>query len=167
MTFKLVKWNKEHINSVAQHANNQKIADNLRDVFPYPYTYADAEGYVNACIKNDDDHQITRAIEVAGKAVGSIGVFVKEDVYRKSAELGYWLAEDYWGQGIMSEAVKQICTEVFECFDIVRIFAEPYGFNIGSRRGLEKAGFTLEGIMKSSVCKHEKIYDSCMYALLK
>jgi len=166
MDFKLVKWNRTYINDVVKHVNNQKITDNLTDGVPYPYTYVDAKQYVNDCIEKDNNNQLTRAIEVAGEAVGSIGVFVQNDVYRKSAELGYWLSEDYWGQGIMSGAVKQICKEAFECFDIVRIYAKPYAYNIGSRQVLEKAGFTLEGIMKSSVCKHEKIYDSCMYALI-
>jgi [ribosomal protein S5]-alanine N-acetyltransferase len=165
MEFQLVEWNKSHIDGVVKHANNQKIADNLRDTFPFPYTYADAEWYVNDCMEKADSSQIARAIEVDGEVVGSIGIFVKDDVYRKSGELGYWLSEEYWGKGIMSEAVKQICKEAFERFDIVRIFAEPFSYNTGSRRVLEKAGFTLEGILKQSVCKHDKIYDSCMYAL--
>lgn len=107
------------------------------------------------------------AIVVDGHAVGSIGIFCGSDVYEKSGELGYWLAEEYWGQGIMTEAVKRICREAFEKFDIVRIYAEPYAYNIGSRSVLEKAGFSLEGTMKRAVCKWEKIYDCCIYALLK
>ena len=77
---------------------------------------------------------------------GSIGLFLGGDVYRKSAELGYWLAEDYWGRGVMTAAVKQLCAEVFSRWDIARIYAEPFARNTGSRRVLEKAGFTLEGI---------------------
>jgi len=167
MNFTLEQWNKSYISSMAKHANNPKIADNLRDGFPHPYTSEDAEWYVNDCIEKNDCNQITRAIVVDGEAVGSVGIFIKDDVYRKSGELGYWLGEEYWGKGIMSAAVRQICKEAFAQFDIVRIFAEPYSHNTGSRRVLEKTGFTLEGVMKNSVCKHEKIYDSCMYALLK
>lgn len=165
--FKLEAWDAKYIDDVAKYANNEKIAEKLRDAFPYPYTRADAEGYVMSCVKNGDASSLCRAIVVDGKAVGSVGVFLREDVYRKSAELGYWLGEQYWGQGIMSAAVTKLCGEAFERFDIVRIFAEPYAHNIGSRRVLEKSGFVLEGVMKKSVYKKGEIFDSCMYALVK
>ena len=167
MEFTLEKWRSDYIPDVAKYANNEKIADKLRDVFPFPYTPADAAWYVNDCIEKGDENQLCRAIVVNGEAVGSVGIFVKTDVYRKSAELGYWLGEPYWKKGIMTEAVKQLCAEAFATFDIVRIFAEPYAYNSGSRKVLEKVGFTLEGIMKNSVCKHGEIYDSCMYGLIR
>ena len=167
MEFILRAWKKEDAESVAVAANNERIARNLRNVFPHPYTLADAEWYVNDCIAHGEEHQITRAIVVDGKAVGSIGIFVKDDVYEKSGELGYWLAEEYWGKGIMTEAVIRICREAYEKFDIIRIFAEPFAHNMGSRRVLEKAGFTCEGIMRDGVYKNGKVYSYCMYSLLK
>ena len=165
--FELRKWQIEDVEDVAHYANNERIAANLRNVFPYPYTLEDAEAYVGSCAENSEECQICRAIVADGHAVGSIGIFCGSDVYEKSGELGYWLAEDYWGQGMMTEAVKQICREAFEKFDIVRIYAEPFAHNTGSRRVLEKAGFSLEGIMRKGVCKKGKIYDYCMYALLR
>lgn len=167
MEFKLRAWKPEDVNSVAQYANNPKIAANLRDAFPYPYTREDAKSYVEGCANEDSTRRLTRAIVVNGEAAGSIGVFLGVDVYRKSAELGYWLAEPFWGNGIMSAAVRQICKEAFERFDIVRIHAEPFAFNSGSRRVLEKAGFTREGTLRSSVYKNGVIQDSCLYALLR
>lgn len=167
MEFILRAWKKEDAESVAVAANNERIARNLRNVFPHPYTLAAAEWYVNDCIAHGEEHQITRAIVVDGKAVGSIGIFVKDDVYEKSGELGYWLAEEYWGKGIMTEAVKRICREAYEKFYIIRIFAEPFAHNMGSRRVLEKAGFTCEGIMRDGVYKNGKVYSYCMYSLLK
>ncbi len=166
MDFTLRKWSLGDIESVAHYANNEKIARNLRDVFPHPYTAEDAKGYIESCIANENA-TLCRAIVVGGEAVGSIGVFPCSDVYRKTAELGYWLAEDFWGKGIMTEATRRICTEAFEKFDIVRIYAEPFAHNQGSRRVLEKAGFTLEGIMKQGVYKRGEIHEYCMYALLK
>lgn len=165
--FDLRKWSMADVEDVAHYANNKHIAANLRNVFPYPYTLEDAEGYVGSCAENSEERQICRAIVVDGHAAGSISIFCGSDVYEKSGELGYWLAEEYWGQGIMTEAVKRICREAFEKFDIVWIYAEPYAYNIGSRSVLEKAGFSLEGIMKKAVCKWGKIYDCCIYALLK
>ena len=148
-------------------ANNPKIAQNLRNTFPNPYLPKDGEWFVNDSIANEGRNQITRAIEVDGKAVGSIGIFVKDDVFEKSAELGYWLAEDYWRQGITSQAVRMICGEAFAQFDIIRIFAEPFADNAGSRGVLEKAGFTCEGIMRNGVYKNGRVHSYCMYSLLR
>ena len=144
-SFTLRPWQQSDVEAVAAAADNPHIAANLRNAFPSPYTLADAEWYVNDCIARGEERQLTRAILIEGRAAGSIGVFVRDDVYEKSAELGYWLAEEHWGRGIMTEAVRQICREAFDRFDILRIFAEPFADNLGSRRVLEKAGFTYEG----------------------
>lgn len=165
--FILRPWQSGDIESVQRYADNAKIAANLRDVFPHPYTLEDARWYVDSCISGSEDRQLCRAIVVDGQAVGSIGIFLKDDVYRKSAELGYWLGEPFWGQGIMTGAVRRICEEAFLRYDLVRIFAEPFAHNTGSRRVLEKAGFQLEGVLRKSVCKNGKIGDSCIYALIR
>ncbi len=165
--FKLRKWQSEDAKSVAKYANNPAIAANLRNVFPNPYTLEDASWYVNDCIEKGEDHQITRAIVVNGEVVGSIGIFVQSDVYEKSGELGYWLAEEYWRKGIMSAAVKEICKDAFDMFDIIRVYAEPYDYNAGSRGVLEKAGFTYEGTMRNGVFKNGKVHSYCMYSLLR
>jgi ribosomal-protein-alanine N-acetyltransferase len=167
MDFILIKWKIEDANDVSHYANNINIARNLRDAFPFPYTLKDATDYSKSCISGVEREKICRAIVVDNRVVGSIGVFLGSDVYSKSAELGYWLAEEYWGRGIMCDAVKLISQEAFQQLDIVRIFAEPFANNIGSRKVLERAGFSLEGIMKYGVVKHGEIHDYCMYALLK
>lgn len=165
--FILRQWRHEDSESVAQAADNPNIAKNLRNVFPNPYSINDAKWYVNDCISKEGKNQITRAIEVDGKAVGSIGIFVKSDVYEKSAELGYWLSQDYWRQGIMSRAAQMICKEAFAKFDIIRIFAEPFADNVGSRKVLEKAGFTCEGMMRNGVYKNGEIHSYCIYSILR
>lgn len=165
--FILRKWRKEDAAEIITAANNPKIAANLRNTFPYPYLLKDAEWYVNDCILKEGKNQLTRAIVAEGRVVGSIGIFVKDDVYEKSAELGYWLSEEYWGQGIMTQAAEMICREAFAAFDIVRIFAEPFDYNTGSRRVLENAGFTYEGTMRNGVYKNGKICSYCMYSILR
>ena len=161
------EWREEDIPAVAKYADNPRVAANLRDVFPSPYAKEDAVAYIRGCIAAGNERQLTRAIVIGGEAVGSIGVFCGRDVYRRSAEIGYWLAEPFWGQGIMSEAIRRISEEAFRRFDIVRLYAEPFAVNAGSRRALEKAGFELEGILRNSVCKNGRILDSCVYARLK
>lgn len=167
MEFKLRKWESKDADDVAWFANNKKIADKLRNAFPYPYTIEDARWYVNNCANDPEEYQICRAIEVGGHAVGSIGVFCGTDVFEKNGELGYWLGEPYWKNGIMTQATRQICTEAFEKLDIMRIFAEPFAKNMGSRKVLEHAGFSFEGTMRNGVFKNGEVLDYCMYALLR
>lgn len=165
--FTLREWRCEDAKALAVAANNPKIAANLRNTFPYPYLLEHAKWYVNDCIAKEGKNQITRAICVDDKAVGSIGIFVKDDVYEKSGELGYWLSEEYWRQGIMSQAARMLCREAFLTFDIIRIFAEPFETNAGSRGVLEKAGFTYEGTMRNGIYKNGKVYSYCMYSILR
>lgn len=165
--FELRAWRAEDAEPLAQAADNPHIAGNLRNVFPNPYALENAVWYINDCIARAGGKQIDYAVVVDGRAAGGISVTVKDDVYEKSAELGYWLAEEYWRNGIMSRAVRQICKEAFAAFDIVRIFAEPFADNAGSRRVLEKAGFTYEGTMRNGVYKNGKIRSYCMYSVLR
>lgn len=167
MNFILRQWRQSDAADVARYADNEQIARNLRDVFPHPYTLADARDYVDSCLAGDPEMSLCRAIAVDDHAVGSIALCRGSDVYQKTAELGYWLAEDFWGRGIMTQTVRQICREGFSRWDIQRIYAEPFAHNIASRRVLEKAGFTLEGIMRRGVFKRGQVCDFCMYALLQ
>lgn len=165
--FVLRPWRPDDAAPLARFADNPRIAANLRDAFPSPYTLADAGEYISSCIAGEGLGQLTRAIEIGGEAAGSIGVFVGRDVYSRSAELGYWLAEDYWRRGVMTRAVRQLCREAFGRFDIVRIFAEPFEGNAASRAVLERAGFTCEGVMRSGVYKNGLVQSYCMYSLLR
>lgn len=167
MEFELRKWKKGDAAQIARCANNENIAANLRDGFPHPYTMLDALRFIAACLSVDEKSQLFRAISVDGKAVGSISISVGGDIYRRTAELGYWLAEDYWGQGIVTEAVRRMCNVAFETCDIVRIYAEPFAKNSASRRVLEKNSFEFEGTMRNGAYKNDEILDYCVYALLK
>lgn len=160
-------WRAEDAGSITPYAANPAVARNMRDIFPHPYTRADAEAFISSCISGSEERQLCRAIAAGGRAVGGIALVRGTDVYFRSAELGYWLAEEYWGRGIMTRAVERMCREAFARWDIVRIYAEPFAYNTGSRRVLEKAGFVLEGIMRRGACKNGRILDYCMYALLR
>lgn len=167
MDFTLRPWAMADVSAIVPYADDPMVARNLRDMFPSPYTPADGEAYVRDCVEREGRGQLCRAILVDGAAAGSIGLFLGNDVYRKSAELGYWLGRPFWGRGIMTAAVKEMCALGFADWDIVRIHAEPYARNTGSRRVLEKAGFSLEGIQKKSVFKSGEFLDACIYAMLK
>lgn len=164
MNVSLRKWEKEDGDNLSKLLSNKKILDNLRDGLPYPYTKEDALEYINFILESDPDSTFAYAIDVDGVAVGSIGAFRQENIHPCTAELGYYLDEAYWSKGIMTQAVKMICDKIFNQTDIIRIYAEPFSNNIGSRKVLEKAGFQLEGIMKNNAIKNGKVQDMAMYS---
>ena len=151
--------------TIASLCNNKKIWDNVRDKLPYPYTVDDAVEFINIC-RNEDPKQ-TFVIEYKGEIAGIIGLVKQSDVYRLTAEVGYWIGEPYWGRGIATEAVKLIVKYGFEKLDLVRIYTGVFDFNKASQRVLEKAGFKLEAVFKNSVIKNNKIYDEYRYCILK
>ena len=167
MTCKIRKWELSDAAALAAALSNKKVQDNLRDGLPYPYTEQDGTDYISAMLLADENDTFAFAITVDTKVVGSIGIFRQGNIHRQTAELGYYIAEEYWGKGIMTEAVKQICEYVFDKSDIIRIYAEPFSYNVASCRVLEKAGFQSEGTLRSNAVKNGKVLDMKMYSLLK
>lgn len=145
-------------------ANNRKIADCLRDVFPHPYALADAIWFIEDCAKQEGRTQAVRAIEVDGELAGCISLSFGQDVARFSCELGYWLAEPFWGKGVMTQAVCQMTEYAFSSLGKNRVFAQPFAQNFASQRVLEKAGFQREGVLRKSVYKNGVFQDAVLYA---
>lgn len=142
---------------LSEYANNEKVSVNLRDAFPKPYTLKDAENF-----KKMIDSQSPKtffAIEFQGEYVGNISLSVGDDVYRKSAEIGYFVGEPFWNKGIATKAVSLITDWGFKSLDIIRIHTGVFEFNKSSQRVLEKCGYIKEAVFKKSVCKNNKIYD--------
>ena len=167
MVCKIRPWQKEDAADLSAALNNPKVLENLRDGLPYPYTEADALDYITAMLSADPNDTFAFAITVDGKVVGSIGAFRQQNIHSQTAEMGYYVAEPYWGKGVGTEAVRQTCKYVFEHTNILRIFAEPFSFNKGSRRILEKNGFVFEGILRQNAVKNGRVIDMTMYSLLK
>lgn len=155
-------WHASDKEALLKHANNYKVWQHLRDRFPHPYTEADAIWWLQHT--SNQQLQTQFAIDVKGDAVGGIGLELQQDIARVSAELGYWLGEAYWGQGIMTAAIKEITAWAIPALSLSRIFALPFIYNEGSVRALEKAGYQQEGILKRSAIKEGSIVDQFMYA---
>jgi RimJ/RimL family protein N-acetyltransferase len=151
--------------SLAMHANNRRVWLALRDLFPHPYTIEDARKF----LQNATTVQPTTnfCIEVDGTAVGGIGIHLGVDVHRHTAELGYWLGEEFWGRGVMTEAVVAFTDFCFQNFRLRRVYAEPFANSSASARVLEKAGFIFEGRLKNNVLKDGELLDSLLYAKTK
>ena len=138
---------------------NKKVQDNLRDGLPYPYTERDAAEFIAAMLSADENDIFSFAITAEGKVVGSISASRQQNIYRQTAELGYYIAEEYWGKGIATQAVGQICRYVFDKSDIIRIYAQPFAHNAASCRVLEKAGFKYEGTLRNNAVKNGRVLD--------
>ena len=167
MDLRIREWIIEDKTDLAENLNNMNILNNLRDGLPYPYTEDDAEDFIQAMLSADKDKTFAFAITLNDKVIGSIGVFRQENIHYRTAEIGYYIGEKYWGKGYMTKAVKLTCDFVFSNTDIIRIFAEPFAYNTASCRVLEKAGFVFEGILKSNAVKNGSIVDMKMYAKVK
>ena len=137
----------------------------MREIFPHPYEIHHAESFINRV--TEQEAYIVLCIEYDHECIGLIGFFPQTDVYCKTGELGYWLAEPFWGKGIMPEAVKKFCEYVFKSFDIIRIYAGVFEWNKQSMKVLEKAGFKHEGISEKNVFKDGQIIDEHRYALIR
>ena len=167
MLCKIREWRSSDAADLAAALSNKNVQDNLRDGLPFPYTEKDGLDYINAMLSADKNDTFAFAVTVNDKAIGSIGVFRQGNIHRLTAELGYYIAEEYWGKGVMTEAVKQICEYVFAKSDIIRIYAEPFSYNSASCRVLEKAGFQFEGLLRQNAVKNNKVVDMKIYALIK
>ena len=135
-------------------------------MFPHPYTEADADAwFAYVAAMSEPTHW---AIEVDGEAVGGIGLELGEGVFARSADFGYWLAEPYWGRGIMTEAARALIPCAMERFDLCRLEAAVFAWNPASMRVLEHCGFVREGISPSraSVVKDGELIDRVVYALV-
>lgn len=167
MDFELAVWREDLVPSLAESAADVRVPQYLRDSFPHPYTAEDARAFISFAKGEGEKGDLYRAVVAEGKAVGGIAVTRGQDVYRRSAEIGYWLTPAYWGRGIMTEAVRRMCDLTFAVTDIIRIQAEVFAPNLASCRVLEKCGFVQEGTLRKGAYKRGEFFDSRIYGLVK
>lgn len=158
-------WRRSDLDALLRYASNAKIAANLRDQFPHPYTRRDALDYLNYV--RDMEVPMAFALEYAGVAIGGIGFKLGVDISRLSVEMGYWLGEPFWGRGIATRAVRASSEWAFDSYKVVRVFATVFAHNTASIRVLEKSGFAREGILRRSAIKNGEILDQIMYAKVR
>ncbi len=151
--------------SLVRYANNRNVSGNLKDRFPFPYTGADATAWIAHA--SGQTPVVNFAIVVNGEAVGGAGIELGTDVFHRSAEVGYWLGEPFWGRGIASEVLRAITDYAWATLDVIRLEAGVFSWNPASARVLEKAGYTLEGRLRQAVVKHGRVGDRLIYGLLR
>lgn len=159
-------WRFSDADALVRHANNRKIWLNLRDRFPHPYTEANARAWLALRAADKGDlHNF--AIEFQGEAIGGIGFELFSDVYRMTAEVGYWMGESMWGRGFATLALKAVTDYAFATFELRRLQAMVFQWNPASAHVLEKAGYALEGRLRNYIFKDNRVCDALIYAKLR
>lgn len=161
------QWKLSDAADLANAISNLNVQNRLHDGIPYPYTENDGQQFISTMLASDKNDLFAFAIEYDGKVVGSVSAERQKNIHRKTAELGYYIAEEYWGKGIATQAVKLLCDYVFKNSDIIRIFAEVLAHNDASCKVLEKSGFQCEGTLRQSAVKCGKVTDVKVYALIR
>lgn len=158
-------WSEDDIPSLARVANDPEIAATLRDGFPSPYTTDDARRFIE--MATGPATGLMLAIEVEGSVAGGIGIHPLTDVYRKTAEIGYWLAGPHHGRGIATAAVGALVPLAFARFAILRLQAGVFSNNPASMRVLEKNGFIREAVHQNAIVKNGVVMDEVLYVRFK
>lgn len=167
MQYQIRPWCLDDAKDLATSLNNKNILKNLSDGIPYPYTIEDAKEYITAMMNVDKNETFAFAITVNNRVIGSITAFRGTNAQKLSAEIGYYIAESFWGQGITTKALKDICKHIFETTNIIRIFANIFSQNDASARVLEKCKFTYEGTLRKCFLKGTETLDLKVYSLLR
>jgi [ribosomal protein S5]-alanine N-acetyltransferase len=153
------------IEQLVKYLNDKEIFNNTL-LIPFPYTQEDGEYFVNLCEKRKKKYgKLTDwAIRDKNKKlIGGCGFQMKYGRNSKKDEIGYWLARPFWNKGIMTKVVNKLCEIGFKKFGLTRIEATVFIYNDASCRVLEKAGFKLEGILRKSMKKRNKLIDVRRY----
>lgn len=163
--YKIRSYTKNDLTSLVKYANNYNISKWLKDSFPFPYTEDEAVVWIATCTSQNPETCF--AIADQNELIGGIGFHIREDVFRYNAEIGYWLAEPFWGRNIISRAVKKMTHFIFTNFNINRIYANVFDGNPASAKVLTKCGYRKEAVLKQSVFKENKFLDQNIYAILR
>ncbi len=145
-------------------ADNRKVWDNITDIMPHPYSVADANAFISMALNSDTE--IIFAVEFRGELTGVIGLHRQKDVFRLTAEIGYWLGEPFWNKGIATRAVKIATHHGITRLGLVRIYANVYDFNTASQKVLAKAGYRFECVARKAIIKNGVILDDYRYSFL-
>ena len=158
-------WTERDAASLSQHANNHKIWLNVLDSFPHPFTLDNARAWIARTAAASPATSF--ALAHKNEAFGNIGFVLQEDVYRKTAKVGYWLGEAYWGRGIATSALRAITDYAFQYFDLCHLYTGVFAWNKASMLVLEKAGYALEGVLRNHIFKDGQVVDEYIYGRIK
>ncbi len=155
-------WTWDDLPALVRNADDPRVAAMMRDGFPSPYTEEDGRRFISMAT-SPATPGLFLAIEVGGEASGGVGIHPLSDVYRRTAEIGYWLSPSRWGRGIVTDAVRALVPVAFATYDIVRLQAGVFSNNPASGKVLEKSGFAREAVHRHAVTKNGRLLDEVLY----
>ena len=155
-------WREDDAAALAEHASNVKVWRNMSDAFPHPYTLKIAQQWVRQ--GHVDFGGDNWAIVFDDVAVGGGGIHQQEGQLLCNAEIGYWLAEAFWGRGVATRVAATLTARAFANPEITRVFAPIHSHNTASMRVVEKCSFVREGLMRKSAIKAGQVIDRVVYA---
>jgi [ribosomal protein S5]-alanine N-acetyltransferase len=158
-------WRPADVPALVRHANNPRIAVNMKDRFPHPYTAEDGEQWVALNLSGERAWR-SFAVDRGGEAIGGVMAEPGTDIFRRTADISYWVAEPYWSRGVGTRAARFISEYALANLPVVRLQALVFEWNPASGRVLEKAGFSLEGRLRQAVTKGGRTGDLLVYARL-
>lgn len=139
--------------------------------FPWP-AQTDIEAYKKRILMWVDNYKndlyFNWVIELK-ETKGVIGIINLHNVDEqcRSAETSYILAPDYWGNGIMTEALMCVLRYAFETLELNRVCADVFEGNVASEKVLKKCGFCREGVAREKYFKNGRYFDTILYGILR
>ena len=121
-------WRRGDEEVLAKFANNRRIWRNLTDRFPHPYDLASAVAWISTANTQPQDAQHFAIIADEG-VDGGVGFQRLRDLSTRTAEIGYWIGEPFWGRGIATRALTAATELAFKNFDFVRLQAGVLEWN--------------------------------------
>lgn len=148
---------------LVRYLNNEWVVRYLSSRIPQPYTFNDANWWVEIGSKQS---ALVKAITLDEVFCGVVGIYLQEAEY-SDAELGYWVAEDYWNRGIATRAVTEFTSLVFSTTRIQRIYNPVSAPNLASIKVMEKTGYNLERIVNKAAQHNGHFYDEHLFAKVR
>jgi RimJ/RimL family protein N-acetyltransferase len=155
-------YSETDLDRLVQLANNINVSRYLVYTFPYPYTQEDAVWWLQTGCRQHG--AINKVIDYQGEFAGAIGITPGTGWKSHQAEIGYWIAEPYWGKGIATAALRDMTQTAFTVLGYKKLYAPVLAPNKASMRVLEKCGYRQEGFLKDEVYKDGGYFDVYHYA---
>jgi [ribosomal protein S5]-alanine N-acetyltransferase len=146
-------------------ANSPLVSRYMAHTFPSPYTLSAAHTWISLNAGPSPTHFVICLSSAPSTVIGAVGLVPGQGMYAHTADLGYWLGEGYWGQGIMREALEGFLGWAFEEGRWERLTANCLAGNGGSWAVLVKAGFVVEGRQRGQVVKGGVVDDQIIFGL--
>jgi RimJ/RimL family protein N-acetyltransferase len=137
---------------------------------PHPYTDEDADRWLSRLQRAPErnGHDSNWAIrDKSDQLIGGVGLEGDATTWSHRAEIGYWLAQSHWGQGIMTAVVGAVCRHAFETLGLTKITAHVLPSNEASARVLVKNDFVQEGYFRRHFLKDGALIDTRAFGKLR